>query len=369
MLGNERIDLDKLTKSELLLLKKRRDFFCLQCKKAVIFKNGTRKRAHFSHAKEGSSTSNPESASHLLVKHSLAKWLEKQQLIVEVEKRFSKIDRIADVYFEYQNSRYVLEIQKSPMSDLEFNQRMTDYHSINVIVLWIFVGEIFEKKNQYRLPPVMLGRDITPLMHFCVKTARLQIFEKPVFLTTRDIYAKPTCGTLNAFSIKNLFETKQETVHFDSNWLEVKRTFRKRGWFYASKSEKKLLEQCLIRGFNLSTLPTEVGWPVAGDGMRKNLFIWQAYILLIIMKYFEIGSVFSLNDLLNHLQTEYKMRRSEAIHIQVLSYMKWLMMFGVVKKEKASFKYVKKPEILSTLEVATKKDEQFIAIVRQFWTT
>jgi len=369
MLGNEVIDLDKLTKPELIPLRRRRGFFCMQCQKPVVFKNGTRKRAHFSHEKEGVSISNPESAAHILVKHSLARWLEEQQVMVEVEKRFPQIDRIADVYFEYQNLQYVLEIQKSPMSDAEFNQRVNDYQSINATVLWIFLGNVSEKDSRFRLPPVMLGREIPRLFHFCVRTAKLQIFKAPVFLTTREIYANPIRGKLTEFSVESLLEVEVggERVHFDESWLEIKKRFRKQCWFYASKSERKLLEQCLIRGFNLSLLPTEVGWPVAGAGMKKSLFVWQAYILLTVMKYFNHGAVFSARDLLNHLNIEYKVIASEVVYGQVVAYLKWLVIFGIVKEEKSGFKCIKTPEIVLTLEDALKRDQKFVEVVRNFW--
>jgi len=375
ILGTEVIDLDKLTKSELIPLRRRRDFFCIHCKKAVIFKNGTRKRAHFSHEKDSLSTSNPESAAHLLVKHSFAKWLKEQKIIVEIEKRFPQIDRIADVYFEYQNAKYVIEIQKSPMSDAEFNQRITDYKQVNVTVLWIFLGNMVEKGHQFRLPAVMLGRGESSLFHFCVKRAELKIFENPVFLTTRDIYALPIRGKLNEFSVENLLLVHnecdrneylhQKNIYFDQDWLEVKKKFRKRGWFYASKSEKKLLEQCLIRGFNLSLLPTEIGWPIAGAGMRKHLFIWQAYVLLTVMKYFNLDVLFTLKDLMKHLEIEYKVLIDEHASKQVSSYLKWLIMFGIVEKtEKGLYRCIKAPEAMSTLELSIAKDKKFIEVIR-----
>jgi len=363
MLGNNMIDLDKLTKPELTFLKSRRDFFCIHCKKPVIFKNGTRKRAHFSHGKEGLSVTNPESAAHILVKHTMTKWLRDQNITAEIEKRFPTIDRIADVYFEYENTKYVLEIQKSPMSDGEFNQRIADYKAIDATVLWLFLGDIIEKENQFTLPPVMIGRENQRLLHFCTKTAHLQIFEKPVFLTTKNIYANPLRGKLEEFSIINLIKEQQEELYFDRNWLEIKQHFRMRGWYYAGKLERKLLEQCLIRGFNLSLLPTEIGWPVGGNSMKKSLFIWQAYILLTLMKHFHPGAVFSLTDLSTLLRREYQMMTDKNIQAQLLGYIKWLTMFGIIKEVEGAFKYMKHSEIMSTLEEAMEKDEKFVEVV------
>lgn len=366
-LGNEIIDLNKLTRSELMRLKNRRDFFCTHCHKPVIFKNGTRKRAHFSHEKKGIFTTNPESSAHILVKHAMVKWLKKQGVNAEVEKRFPSIDRIADVYFENENARFALEIQKSPMSDIEFNQRRLDYHSIGMTVIWIFLGEIGENNTKFQLPPVMIGRETERLLHFCVKNAQLHIFENPIFLTTRDIYAQPLRGKLNQFTIKDLTDKKGESMHFDTEWLEIKKQFRKRGWFYASKSEKKLLEQCLIRGFNLSLLPTEIGWPVSGNGIRKSLFVWQAYVLIILMKYFNPTATFLLQDIMSLMMSEYQVANTQSAQKQVLAYLKWLAMFGIVTTDKASFKYIKNPKIVTTMEQGLERDRKFVEVVEKLW--
>ena len=363
MLGNEVIDLKKLTKPEIMQLKRRRDFFCVTCKKPVVFKNGTRKRAHFSHAKEGLSVSNPESAAHILVKHALAKWLRSQGIEVVVERRFVMIDRIADVYFEYKGLKYVLEIQKSPMSDAEFKQRILDYRQINVIVLWIFLGDVVQSENTFKLPPVMLGRGLGRLFHFCDKTVKLRIFEAPVFVTTREVYAKTVCLRLAGFRVDDLLKEAKDILHFDVSWLGIKIHFRKRGWYYATKSENKLLEQCLIRGFNLSLLPTEVGWPVAGDAMGKHLFVWQSYVLLTLMKHFKIGEVFSLKHLLSLLETEYKIVVCQNKCKQVKAYLKWLTMFGVTKKRGRHFEYVKLPKISVSMEDYLERDKQLVEVV------
>jgi len=367
MLGDEVIDLEKLTKPEIMRLNRRRDFFCIKCKKPVVFKNGTRKRAHFAHEKDGLSVGNPESAAHILVKHSMAKWLKSQGIEVTIERRFPTIDRIADVYFEYKNSKYVLEIQKSSMSDSEFKQRILDYRSIDATVLWIFLGDVGRKKNTFRLPSVMLGRGSQRLFHFCVKTAELRIFEAPVFVTTREVYARSMCQRLSGFRVADLLEGCGDLIHFDESWFRVKKYFRERGWFYATKSEKKLLEQCLIRGFNLSLLPTEVGWPVAGDAMSKHLFVWQSYVLLTLMKHFSLGDAFTLDHLMRLLRTEYQVVTCDRVRTQVMAYLKWLVMFGIIKEQRGHFAYAKRPQISVSMEEQLSRDEKFVGVAANLW--
>ncbi|MCL1989883.1 MAG: hypothetical protein FWG67_03235 [Defluviitaleaceae bacterium] len=367
MLGHEIIDLEKLTKPEIMALKRRRTFFCIRCKKPVIFKNGTRKRAHFAHEKTRLSVGSSESAAHVLVKHLMINWLKRQQIRGDIEKRFPTINRIADVYFEYKTVNYVLEIQKSPMSDAEFKQRTSDYERVDIKVLWIFLGMVEEKEGTFRLPSVMLGREASRLFHFCVKTTQFQIFERPVFVTARTIYAKQLRGKLSEFSVEDLLETSEKAAYFDQSWLAVKKQFRRRNWFYVSKSEKRLREQCLIHGFNLSLLPTEIGWPVDGNGIKKQLFVWQAYVLLTVMKHVKVGGVFSLTDVWVHLQREYGIARTKENVRQVQGYLKWLIMFGIVEAQATYFVYVKCPKMSVSMEVLLQRDKKFVETVEKLW--
>jgi len=369
MLGNEVIDLERLTASEIIHLKRRRGFFCVTCRRPVIFKNGTRKKAHFSHVNEGLSVSNPESAEHILVKHSLAKWLKSHGIDVTVERRFSATPRIADVYFEYKNSKYVLEIQKSSISDSEFKQRVLDYRSVDATVLWIFLGDVETKENTFELPSVMIGRGLGRLFHFCVKTAKLWIIDAPVFVTTRTVYARPVCRRLSGFRVDDLIAGSRGLMRFDESWLALKEHFRKHGWFYATKSEKKLLEQCLMRGFNLSLLPTEVGWPVDGDAMGKHLFVWQSYVLLTLIKHFNLGDVFAPNHLFRFLTIEYQVSVCDGKRMQVAVYLKWLVMFGIVRERGRYYEYVKLPNISANMDEQLRRDKKFVEIAANLWGT
>ena len=367
VLGNKLIDLEKLTKPEIMQLNQRQDFFCEKCKKPVILKNGTRKRAHFSHMKDGLFVGSPESADHILVKHSMARWLRSQGIEAIIERRFSVIDRIADVYFEYKGFKYVLEIQKSSMSDAEFKQRILDYQVVGVTVLWIFLGDVVQEKNTFKLPAVMLGRGLDRFFHFCVKTAKLRVFEVPVFVTTRSVYAKPVCGRLDKFRVADLVDGRGSLMHFDESWFEIKKDFRQRGWFYATKTEKKLLEQCLMRGFNLSLLPSEIGWPVDGDAMGVHLFVWQAYVLLTLMKHFRLGDIFMLDHLVRLLRIEYQVVVNDGRRKQVMSYLKWLVMFGIIKEEQGYFEYIKLPKIGIGMEEKISQDKKFVGVAVKLW--
>jgi len=367
MLENVLVDLDTMTRPEIMRLAGRQNFSCVKCQKPVIFKNGMRKRAHFAHEKNGVNTGRAESAAHILVKHSLAQWLMRQGRPSVVERRFPEIDRIADVYFEFKNRPYVLEIQKSPISDTEYRQRIDDYQKINVTVLWIFVGEVTKKENIYHLPPVMLGRGSGRLFHFCIRTAKLTIFEQPVFLTNSKIYAQVVSKSLGNLQVRDLINLGRRAIFFETSWLNVKHSFRARGWYYAGKSERKLIEQCLLHGFNLSLLPTEIGWPVAGDAMRKPLFIWQSYVLVTILKHFTIGNKFLPGYLTTFLEKDFKVPVTDDTKRQVENYLEWLVMFGILAKRGRLFEYKKPPKISTMMEENRNCDERFVNAVEKMW--
>lgn len=298
LLDDVLIDLERLTKSEIISINRNQNFLCEKCYKPVVFKNGIRKKAHFAHVKAGIGATQPESAAHKLVKEVMAKWLRNQGIHATVEHNFPVIERIADVYFKYQNAGYVFEIQKSSMSDAEFKQRILDYQRVDIEIIWIFLGEVKKRDHTYYLPSVMQGRPVGRLIHFCTKNANLTLFENPAYVSTKAIYSQTICRRLKKFYLQDLLKKTSGELFIDKQWLEVKFNFRRRGWFFASKAEKKLVEQCLLRGFNLAQVPSEVGWPVGGNGIHKSLFVWQAYVLIGIMIFFKIGDVFGVSDVI-----------------------------------------------------------------------
>jgi len=349
-LGDDLIDLSRLTRDEIAHLNRRARYTCFTCKKDVVFKNGARKKAHFAHVGEEKRNWQPESAAHRLVKEALARWLREHHVPVEVERRFIDIDRIADVYFEFQGRRYVFEVQKSPMSDLEFKQRIDDYEQIGITVVWVFLGAVTQKKNCYRLPAVMQGRVLDKYLHFCTQRARMTLFEQPIFLSTRVVYCQAVNKRLADLSLGEVLRSTKGKVWLDASWLGVKEQFRRKGWVRGSKSEMKLVEQCLLRGFNLAMVPPIVGWPVPGGAMGKPLFVWQMYVVMILLKHFKVGDTVKIQEMVRLLVVEYEFFKGVEVAIQVKIYLRWLVKFGVLKQRGNQLEYFELPEIKKAME-------------------
>ncbi|MCL2559626.1 MAG: hypothetical protein FWE07_03995 [Turicibacter sp.] len=357
LVGQSLVDLTKLTRFEIMRINRHQNFTCERCSKPLVFKHGTRKKAHFSHVQSGIKIINPESAVHRLAKETMAKWLHEQGIKASVERRFPSIDRIADVYFEYEEMGYVFEVQRSVMSETEFNKRNADYRQLGIEVIWVFLGELKQYEGSYRLPPVMQGRAATRLIHFCTKTTHVTLFEDPVYVSSKELYGKVTCAKLKNYGMQDVLGRNSGQSGVTKQWLEVKRHFRRRGWYFASKSEKKLVEQCLLRGFNLAQVPVEVGWPVSGNGIRKHLFVWQSYIFLGIIKFFKVGDVFSVQDVTGILKMEYGIKERKGTRMQVKKYLLWLVRLKMLGYNNAYFEYRLAPDLTLSMDACLKIDD------------
>ena len=88
----------------------------------------------------------------------------------------SAVNRIADIYFEWNEQKYVFEIQKSLMTPELFEQRNKDYRQSGIQVIWIFIRDIQERSHTYLLNQVMRLQKGNRLIHFNVLTETLTFF-------------------------------------------------------------------------------------------------------------------------------------------------------------------------------------------------
>ena len=138
--NNELIDITKASREQILELKQVSNYSCPYCEEPVILKRGPKRTAHFSHLTcctyEGHET---ESIEHQQAKTILSGWLLTQGATnIQLEFRIPQINRIADIYFEYNEKKYVFEIQKSIISQTLFDERNLDYGSLDINVIMDF---------------------------------------------------------------------------------------------------------------------------------------------------------------------------------------------------------------------------------------
>ncbi len=360
---NKLIDLTCVSKSELEVLHRHRwGYRCPNCQEPVVLKVGTKKRPHFAHRTLCTATaSDSESQEHLLAKQLLKDWLITQGAdAVGCEKRFIDINRVADLYFEYRGERYVLEIQKSHLSETTFKSRTLDYESKRIQVIWIFIGTLTQRNQTYFLNRQMRLNRQAVLIHLNLENRRVTVIRSRIWLNQKEIKAEGESDVLSNFSISRLVETRWGPSFITcQDWLEIKRQFRQSKWFYYLKTDRKLASLCLSHQFNLSLMPAEIGWPILNNyGFTKPLFIWQAYILIGIVMAYPIGEVLTVSQIAKTLTKQYRIAVNEQAIYELKQYLQFLVNQRILIQSYGYYEIIRHPGHFKTLEEALQADEQ-----------
>lgn len=128
-----------------------RDYFCRDCEEKVIIKKGNIKIHHFAHYPDSKCEySIGESFEHEKSKETIAKILKDTGSQIELEYKPENINRRADVFvFDW---NLAIEIQYSPISEEELNERTKDYKNSGYRVVWLFGREKhYDNRTETRL--------------------------------------------------------------------------------------------------------------------------------------------------------------------------------------------------------------------------
>lgn len=123
---------------------KKQEYSCMECGKPVRLRGGEHRQDHFYHLKpDPACRQSQKSLTHLQVQWYLLNLLKGED--VRLERRFPEVSRIADVVWEDQ--KLVFEVQCSPISQIEVEERNRDYGSLGYRVVWILHERRFLKRN------------------------------------------------------------------------------------------------------------------------------------------------------------------------------------------------------------------------------
>ena len=359
--NNQLIDLRKVSSTDFSRLKLASNYACPYCGASVILKQGPKRRAHFSHKTSCDYKGHDhESEAHHLSKLVLEEWLSNQGVrTIKVEYRLAAINRIADIYFEYENEKYVLEIQKSMIDASLFHQRTNDYEKLGIRVIWIFIGPIQAREKTYLLNRVMRLQKQNRLIHFNVLTETFTLFDHLVWINQKEVQGMTQTVLLKHFSLASLLlpNTQYEQRQLN-DWLVIKQEFRLKKALSYQRSERGLLRLCAPFLINVSLLPSVVGWPIEGKAYTKPLFIWQGYVVLCIMSDYEEHDVFTLSELRQKLRFRYHLKESTDVVEALKEYLTLLVLFGMLNEQFGYYEYVRRPRLYSQLEPYFIEDEQ-----------
>ncbi len=120
----------------------KKTYLCLSCNSLLRYRRSKLQFPHFYHlSKTPSCRLHGKSEKHLLIQMNIQKRLQGATL----EKPFPSIGRIADVVWE--KEKIVFEIQCSPISEKEAQERVFEYQALGYKVVWILEDTKFNKRH------------------------------------------------------------------------------------------------------------------------------------------------------------------------------------------------------------------------------
>lgn len=121
---------------------KKIDYRCPECKEIVRCRGGFLRQTHFYHLKPNHHC---RQSGKTLIHLQTQLYLKKTIADCCLENPFPRINRIADVVWE--KEKLIFEIQCSPISAKEVEERNRDYQSIGYQVIWILHDRLYNKQR------------------------------------------------------------------------------------------------------------------------------------------------------------------------------------------------------------------------------
>ncbi|MBY0529961.1 MAG: hypothetical protein K2P51_07195 [Rhabdochlamydiaceae bacterium] len=123
---------------------KQKNYLCPECALPVRVRSGPHRQPHFFHLERRSiCRQNQKSQEHLQTQCYLMTLLPEGQCCME--RPFPSVQRIADITWE--SERIVFEVQCSPLSLQEAEQRCADYRAAGFEIVWILHEKTFNRKR------------------------------------------------------------------------------------------------------------------------------------------------------------------------------------------------------------------------------
>ncbi len=147
------------------------DYHCLECAGPVRLRGGPHRQSHFYHlGRADGCRQNGKTLVHLQAQC----WIQLQLDNCQLERRFPDIGRVADVVWEAE--KIVFEVQCSPITAAEVEQRNRDYLSQGYQVVWLLHDERY---NGNRLSAAELYLRNHPCYFICMdRSGRGRVYDQ-----------------------------------------------------------------------------------------------------------------------------------------------------------------------------------------------
>jgi competence protein CoiA len=289
--NGEKISLgEQWERSDLDLWRRKEGFSCPQCGERVILKLGNKRIWHFAHQKDSVCVLEYERESeyHMAGKLQLYQWLREQDISAELEKYIPGCKQRADIAFQWREKKYAVEFQCSPIAEELLTKRTEGYLNHGLAPIWIPGGNQLKRTSantlamsefQFLFLRKQGKRWIMPA--YCADTRQFIFLAHIIPITSAKVIAKLNPISRLELSLPEFLETPSVRNHSFVYWVQELNKMKSYFLRYPGRMQKKFLHELYINGFNLLTLPPELGLPVpSAPFIQTPPLLWQTFLYL-----------------------------------------------------------------------------------------
>ena len=343
----EQLTLALLSRNHIEWHRKHSTFFCPICGEKVIIKAGQKVVPHFAHQSRSNcpNIKSGEGPYHEHGKLLLYKWLKKQQLPVRLEPFIREISQRPDLILQWKNKRLAIEYQCATISNNAVIHRNNGYYTSNIIPIWIFGANQFQRLNQYSIKIKSFMKQcllyLTPnpsLFFFCPLTNQIVTINDIFFTSSNKIIGKITFHKLYDIHLQQLFINKRLSPQkLQSLWKREKHKFRLNVRRRLYGMELAWHNWLYSKNIHFELLPSVVYLPTTSQHLMKSQpWNWQSRICLDIIQPLPIGGKFTLKQCMKllypHLLLQTTSPLNQEIKHPVFQYLLLLDRLNIVKR-------------------------------------
>jgi competence protein CoiA len=361
-------------------------FLCPSCKQAVTLKVGNERIPHFAHVKreECNTFSEGESMYHLKGKLQLYEWLNSQGYSPILEPYFQALKQRPDLFVPHDKHQYMVEYQCSPLEVSRFKERTENYISNGYEPIWILGGKRLKRvsHHQFSLSSfewlfVKQLNNKPYLLYYCSETEKFLLLHNILPLNPSTVNATLEIISPHNYSFSNNIKPKVTSIPGNTEWLEMKKSWRINCTQFPSHSLKKLLHYLYNHRIYPSLLPSEVGIPVPSMyWIQTHPMVWQAWILVGFIQKIQKNSPFTFQAVYHYFNMK---KRKEPFYIRdlplistthysfaIMEYLNCLVNLGLIEQvDKKTFRKVKDCSFPQNIEEALKTDLYQLSKLRE----
>ncbi|WP_096435723.1 competence protein CoiA [Alteribacter populi] len=391
---------DGWTKKQLEDMRRIDSFLCPDCRNPVKMKLGSQKVWHFAHEKARSCQGSikNETIDHLQGKYFLFEWLSDQNINVKVEQFLPSLSQRPDLMFDYQNTKWIFELQHSSIPYHQFTKRQQGYENAGYQARWIGLT----KEDHFPLGNKIDFHTVDGyFLHlpaeeraFSLTSYYLNPYNTTFYRYHPILYLSPKTCFINITplnqhsSISKVFQEQKNNLETLTRFIDryfliwkkrVAKEREKLSLYKKSRAEYAVASLLMEKGKNTTFFPALAGVPIPSQFfLITPPFWWQTWILLAFINKTPTDHLFSIHQLFNafyklfvHKQFQLRLLRFRdrgMINQLLEEYLEILIYFGVIRKEgPIMYRILKHVTVNKTMGTLIKDDEYILELVKKYW--